>query len=80
MSRSLKYPRIWKIIDPFYGIRYVDNSGNYLGYEDIEKLIGTGKFSASNIEVIDVGKLYYSEKEILDGWLNGQLAVGIIRK
>ncbi len=70
----------WKIIDPYYGIRYVDENGVYLGFEEIEALVRQNKFSNKNIKPIDIGHAYYLEKEILEGWLNSGLAVHVLNK
>ena len=74
------YDKQWKLIDLYYGIRYVDDEGNYLGFEEVEKLVRENKFSMENVVKRDLGRLYFKEKEILDGWQNKGLAVRIIRK
>ena len=74
------YDKQWKLIDLYYGIRYVDDEGNYLGFEEVEKLVRENKFSMENVVKRDIGRLYFKEKEILDGWQNKGLAVRIIRK
>lgn len=70
----------WKIIDPYYGIRYIDSAGNYLGFEEIERLVRNNSFTRDNIKEIDIGHLYYSESEIIAGWLEADLAVHVINK
>lgn len=72
--------RKWKIIDPYYGIRYVDESGNYLGFEKVEELVRNKKFNSDNIKQMNIGHLYYSESEILEGWMNADLAVHVLNK
>lgn len=72
------YDNKWKIIDPYYGIRYKDVEGNDLGFEEIERLVRKGEFSATNIVRQDIGRLYYSESEILSGWMDTGLAINII--
>lgn len=74
------YDQQWKLIDVYYGIRYVGNNGKYLGFEDVEKLVRENNFSMGNVEKKDIGRLYFKEDEILDGWENMDLAVRIIRK
>ncbi len=74
------YDKQWKLIDLYYGIRYVDDEGNYLGFEELEKLVRENKFSMGNVIKRDMGRLFFKEKEILDGWQNTGLAVRIIRK
>lgn len=70
----------WKIIDPFYGIRYVDENGDYLGFEEVEALVRQDKFSNENIEKINIGRAYYIENDILEGWINSDLAVHVLNK
>ena len=72
------YNNRWEIIDPYYGIRYVDSVGNYLNFEGIEKLVKANKFTAANIKQMNIGRLYYNEKEIMDGWTNSGLAIHVI--
>jgi len=74
------YDEQWKLIDLYYGIRYVDENGTYLGFEEVEKLVRKNKFSMENVIKRDMGRLYFKEKEIMDGWENTDLAVRIIRK
>ena len=74
------YDKQWKLIDLYYGIRYVDDEGNYLGFEEVEKLVRENNFSMENVVKRDMGRLYFKEKEIMDGWQNKGLAVRIIRK
>lgn len=74
------YDKKWKIIDPYYGIRYVDQNSNYLNFEEIEKLVRKNDFSSKNIKQINIGRLYYSENEILEGWINSDLAVHVLNK
>ena len=71
------YSLRWEIIDPYYGIRYVDSMGNYLNFESIEKLVRSNNFTANNIKVLDIGHYKYSEEEILDGWVDGGLAIHV---
>ncbi|WP_185153347.1 hypothetical protein, partial [Fulvivirga lutimaris] len=75
-----KHDSKWKIIDPYYGIRYIDHAGNYLNFEEIERLVRMNSFSSNNIKKIGTGRLYYSESEILEGWLNSSLAVHVLNK
>lgn len=75
-----KYDDKWKIIDPYFGIRYVDQAGNYLNFEGIEKLVRNNNFTSKNIKKIEIGRLYYSESEILEGWINADLAVHVLNK
>lgn len=70
----------WKIIDPFYGVRYVGENDVYLGFEEVEALVRQNKFSNQNIKKTDIGRAYYSENEILDGWINSDLAVHVLNK
>jgi hypothetical protein len=70
----------WKIIDPYYGIRYVDEAGVYLGFEEIEALVRQEKFSIQNVKKIDIGYAYYVESEILEGWTNAGLAIYVLNK
>ena len=70
----------WKIIDIGFGLRYVNDAGEYLGFEELERLIQDKAFSVSNIKVLQTGRLYYDQEEVLDGWLNAGLAVNIIKK
>jgi len=70
----------WKLIDVYYGIRYVNNSGDYLGFEEVEVLLRENKFGANNILKKDIGRLYFDEKEILEGWDKADIAIRIIRK
>jgi len=74
------YDKRWKLIDLYYGIRYVDEKGNYLGFEEVEKLVRENKFSLDNVIKREMGRLYFKEDEIMDGWQNTDLAVRIIRK
>ena len=69
--------KAWKIIDPFYGIRYIDTNGEYIGFEKVEALVRSGNFSPDNIKRINIGKLYYSEEEIMAGWQVQDLAIRI---
>lgn len=75
-----KYDDKWKIIDPYYGVRYVDQSGSYLNFEGIKKLVRNNDFTSKNIKQIDIGRLYYSESEILEGWNKADLAVSVLNK
>lgn len=70
----------WKIIDPYYGIRYVAENGVYLGFEEVEALVRQNKFSKNNIQKIDIGRAFYIEKEILEGWIDSDLAVHVLNK
>jgi len=71
------YDEQWKIIDPYYGIRYVDINGSYMNFEEVENLVRNKKFGNKNIKQIDIGHLIYSESEILDGWINADLAIHV---
>lgn len=75
-----KYDDKWKIIDPYYGVRYVDQNGNYLNFEEIERLVRNNNFSSKNIKQIDIRNFYYSQSEILEGWANASLAVHVLNK
>lgn len=61
----------WKIIDPFYGVRYVNAKGDYLNFEEVKEEIRSNEFSAENIKKINIGRMYYSEEEIMKGWKSG---------
>ena len=74
------YDKQWKLIDLYYGIRYVDNELNYLGFEEVEKLVRENNFSMGNVIKRDMSRLYFDEKEIMDGWQYTDLAVRIMRK
>ena len=74
------YDHKWKVIDPYYGIRYINNKGEYMGFEEIESLIRKDEFTKDNIEQLSIRKLYYREQEVLDGWFDTDLAVYIINK
>lgn len=71
------YDNRWEIIDPYYGIRYIDEQGNYLDFESIEKLVRINNFTKGNIKKIDIGHLLYSEEEIIYGWKEGGLAIHV---
>ena len=74
------YDSKWKIIDPFYGVRYVDNSGEYLGIEDVEQLVMSGNFSSSNIKKLDIRYYKYDDMELLEKWRSLEPVVQIIKK
>lgn len=74
------YDNKWKIIDPYYGVRYIDHTGNYLNFEGVERLVRNNNFSDKNIKKIKIGRLYYNESEILEGWTKADLAVHVLNK
>jgi len=70
----------WSIIDAFYGIRYVDEEGKYLGMEDVDNLVRNGSFSNANIRKLDIRAFKYSEEEIMEKWASLEPSTWIIRK
>ncbi len=70
----------WSIIDAFYGIRYVDEEGKYLGMEDVDNLVRNGSFSNANIRKLDIRAFKYSEEEIVEKWASLEPSMWIIRK
>ena len=74
------YDRRWKIIDPCFGVRYVDENGTILGFEGVQRLVLEQNFDSTNIDVLNMDRLYYSQEEILTGWQEAELAVNIILK
>lgn len=73
------FDKQWKIIDPFYSVRYIDKHGNYLGFENVEKLIRGGEFTNKNILTLNLDGLYYQEEDIMNGW-QAELTVIITKK
>ncbi len=74
-----QFDKKWKIIDPYYGVRYISEEGKYMGFEEVEFLANAGNFSVSNIRKVDIETPFYNEKQILDGW-NSEITVHIIKK
>jgi len=74
------FDKKWKLIDIYYGIRYINESGEYLGFEEVERLAGENRLGPKNILQREIGRLYFDEKEILEGWREADLDIRIIRK
>ncbi|MDH5400618.1 MAG: hypothetical protein OEX02_20865, partial [Cyclobacteriaceae bacterium] len=71
------YSDQWIIIDPYYGVKYKDKAGHFLGFEGIDQLKRAGTFDLSRIHKIEVNRFYFSEEEIINGW-NADLAIHIL--
>ncbi len=67
--------RKWKILDPYYGITYVDSKGMELNFEEVERMVNEGCFSAKNIKKLAIGRLLYNEEEIITAWYSSTLAI-----
>ena len=73
------FDKKWKIIDPYFGARYINTAGKYIGFEEAEFLASEGNFSVSNIRKLNIETPFYDEKKIMDGW-QSEITVHIIKK
>ena len=73
------FDKKWIIIDPYFGARYINTAGKYIGFEEAEFLASEGNFSVSNIRKLNIETPFYDEKKIMDGW-QSEITVHIIKK
>ena len=73
------FDKKWKIIDPYFGVRYINNEGKFMGFEEVELLANNGNFSISYIRKLNIETPFYNENQIMDGW-KSQITVHIIKK
>ena len=73
------FDKKWIIIDPYFGARYINTAGKYIGFEEAEFLASEGNFSVSNIRKLNIETPFYDEKQIMDGW-QSEITVHIIKK
>lgn len=58
----------WVIIDPFYGIQYVDRNQNLMGFEQAIRVKNTVGITEGNVLKIDINRFYYYLEHLEMGW------------
>lgn len=74
------FDKKWKIIDPYFGLRYVNEENEYMDFEEVEKRIRSNTLKTSNIVKVTETSSSNTRTAIIDGWKTNELAVFIIRK
>ena len=62
----------WIIVDPFYGINYVNNNQELIGYQELLKLLKANTLSTNNLNHVEIEKFYFNLEELKKGW-NSQI-------
>lgn len=69
------YAQKWIIVDPYYGVCFVNSSGEFLGFDGLIDLIMNESFSVDLITHVEVNPFYYSEEELLSV-MNDMMVIG----
>jgi hypothetical protein len=69
----------WEMMDPYFGVRYKNKNGDYLSFEDVEKLSLKGELDQSYIDVVDENAFNTDFSELLEYW-NHDATMRIIKK
>ncbi|MEQ8476810.1 hypothetical protein [Fulvivirga sp.] len=62
------YLQKWIIIDPFYGISYVNASNELIGFEELNELINERQLTKKNIVHLDIEPFYFNYDELKSAW------------
>ncbi|MEQ9167931.1 MAG: hypothetical protein RLO12_16850 [Fulvivirga sp.] len=62
------YMKRWIIIDPFYGISYVNASNELIGFDELNELINKGRLTEKNIVHLDIEPFYFNYDELKSAW------------
>ncbi len=63
----------WIIVDPFYGITYVNNSNELIGFQELNILIKQNRLTADNLVHLDIQPFYFNLEELQSGWFKIKL-------
>jgi len=66
------YIKKWIIVDPFYGINYVNNNQELIGYQQLLELLKANTLSTNNLNHVEIEKFYFNLEELRKGW-NSQM-------
>jgi len=70
------YLQKWVIVDPFYGINYVNEQSELIGYRELMELFKDNNISTGNLKHVEIEKFYFNLEELRKGW-NTQLKEGL---
>ena len=62
------YKESWIIVDPFYGISYVNSSKELIGFEELNAMIKQNRLTVNNIVHLDIQEFYFNLEELQSGW------------
>lgn len=62
------YMKKWIIVDPFYGIAYINASDELIGFEELNVLINENQLTEKNIIHLDIQPFYFNYEELQSGW------------
>lgn len=62
------YMKKWIIVDPFYGIAYINSSDEVIGFEELNVLINENQLTEKNIIHLDIQPFYFNYEELQSGW------------
>ena len=61
----------WVIVDPFYGITYVDNQGDLLSFHELKSMAANDQISRDNLKHVEIDEFYFQLEELSKGWNEG---------
>ena len=64
------YFQNWIIIDPFYGICYVDSKGKWLGFDELKSYAAQEKIDSTFVSFVNIQPFYFNLEELSTGWNN----------
>jgi len=62
------YMKKWIIVDPFYGIAYINVSDELIGFEELNVLINENQLTEKNLIHLDIQPFYFNYEELQSGW------------
>ncbi len=69
------YFKNWIIIDPFYGVCFVNKKGILLGFDELKKYADKSKIDSTFLRHVEIQPFYFNLEEISIGW-NSQMFRG----